>query len=136
MSRFAQTWAGEREPRLRSLPPAPDRPTDDAGPAAQRFATYVQTKLADLPAATTRLALDRLKVRLCDRLTKELHLAGTAPERAALLATFTDALDQIAERMLDVEPPELVEHVFVRDPAPTAVSAQQAMGFFLDTGEG
>jgi len=130
MGRFAQTWAGEREPRLRALPILSD--AEEAGPIAQRYREFVQGRLAGLSRTPTRLDLDRLKVRLCDRLAKELRVAGARGERGALLDLFAAALDEITERGLEIEPAELVERVIVREPAPGPISPQQAMGLFLN----
>jgi len=131
MSRFAQIWAGEREPRLRVLPTLISE-TEQAGPIAERYRQFAHARLAQLPSASSRLDLDRVKIRLCDRLAKELRLAGNSSERGALFVFFVAALDEIEERGLEVEPAELVERVIVREPAPGPLSPRQAMGLFID----
>lgn len=133
MSRFEQVWHGEREPRLRALPasslPAAWQP-GEPGPLTARFDAYVIARLA--AGGQTPLELNRLKVRLCDRLAKELVAAGEGPERGSLLERFALALDEIRERELENESPELVERVVVTAPAPSPVTPQQAMGLFVE----
>jgi hypothetical protein len=137
VGRFEQIWAGDPEPRLRALPrttPGPVPPSE-AGPLAERFAAYVRARLEAVPADPSRLDLDRVKVRLCDRLSKELRIAGASPERGALLEILADALDEVKERELEVEPANLVERIIVREPAPQPLTAQQAMGIFYNDSE-